>query len=73
MSWDDLSFCAEHGVGVGVGLTRGQVCKEWHRKCFDGQLWQTLDASEFYNRIPVGQLAQLICKTGPFVKRLNLR
>ncbi|TGZ79102.1 RNI-like protein [Ascodesmis nigricans] len=49
------------------------VCKEWHRKCFDGQLWQTLDASEFYNRIPVGQLAQLICKTGPFVKRLNLR
>jgi F-box/leucine-rich repeat protein 2/20 len=50
-----------------------QVSKEFHQLCFDGQLWQVLDASEFYNRISVDQLSQLIVATGSFVKHLNLR
>ncbi|KAF8543928.1 hypothetical protein BDD12DRAFT_818365 [Trichophaea hybrida] len=49
------------------------VSKEFQRLCYDGQLWKTLDASEFYNRIPVEQLSQLIVSAGSFVRHLNLR
>jgi len=60
--------------GVVLIDVRGrQVNREFHRLCYDGQLWNTIDASEFYNRIPVAQLAQLIVSAGNFVRHLNLR
>ncbi|ROW12702.1 hypothetical protein VMCG_00450 [Cytospora schulzeri] len=49
------------------------VCKEFHELCFDGQLWTSFDASEFYRDIPAESLAQIIVAAGPFIKDLNLR
>ena len=49
------------------------VSKDFHRLCFDGQLWACLDASEFYKEIPAPSLAKIIISAGPFVKDLNLR
>lgn len=49
------------------------VCKEFHDLCFDGQLWTSFDASEFYRDIPAESLAQIIVAAGPFIKDLNLR
>ncbi|KAI9769902.1 MAG: hypothetical protein M1835_006624 [Candelina submexicana] len=49
------------------------VSKAWHKTCFDGQLWTSLDASEFYRDIPGDSLAKIISSAGPFVKHLNLR
>ncbi|KAK4157236.1 F-box/LRR-repeat protein 2 [Chaetomidium leptoderma] len=50
-----------------------RVSKEFHKMCFDGQLWTSLDASEFYREIPAESLAKIIVSAGPFVKDLNLR
>ena len=50
-----------------------QVSKDWHKLCFDGQLWKTLDATGYYDRIPVDQLSKIITTAGPFVRILNLR
>lgn len=49
------------------------VCKEFHDLCFDGQLWTSFDASDFYRDIPAESLAQIIVAAGPFIKDLNLR
>ena len=49
------------------------VSRSWHKMCFDGQLWTSLDASEFYREIPPESLAKIITSAGPFVKDLNLR
>ena len=49
------------------------VSKKWYRMCFDGQLWTSLDASEFYKDIPSESLVKIMTKAGPFVKDLNLR
>ena len=49
------------------------VSKAFHQTCFDGQLWTSFDASEFYTEIPAASLANIIKKAGPFVKDLNLR
>ncbi|KUI64776.1 F-box/LRR-repeat protein 2 [Cytospora mali] len=49
------------------------ACREFHDLCFDGQLWTSFDASEFYRDIPAESLAQIIVAAGPFVKDLNLR
>ncbi|SPQ22368.1 2ac167d8-8931-4f6a-8aec-4950fc29b9a8 [Thermothielavioides terrestris] len=49
------------------------VSKEFYEMCFDGQLWTSLDASEFYREIPAEALAKIIASAGPFVKDLNLR
>jgi F-box and leucine-rich repeat protein 2/20 len=54
-----------------VRLSR--VNKEFHKICFDGQLWTCFDASEFYKEIPAESLAKIIVTAGPFVKDLNLR
>ncbi|KAA8912768.1 hypothetical protein FN846DRAFT_897474 [Sphaerosporella brunnea] len=76
-TWEDLpdevkvnvlSWCEPREL-----VQMSSVSKEFHRLCYDGQLWKTLDASEFYNRIPVGQLARLIVASGNFVRHLNLR
>ncbi|KAI1196634.1 F-box domain-containing protein [Nemania serpens] len=50
-----------------------RVSKEFHKFCFDGQLWTSFDASEFYSQIPAGSLANIIASAGPFIKDLNLR
>ncbi|GAP89252.2 putative F-box domain-containing protein [Rosellinia necatrix] len=50
-----------------------RVSKDFHKFCFDGQLWTSFDASEFYSRIPAESLANIIASAGPFVKDLNLR
>jgi F-box and leucine-rich repeat protein 2/20 len=49
------------------------VSKDFHRICYDGQLWTCFDASEFYTDIPAESLAKIIVAAGPFVKNLNLR
>lgn len=50
-----------------------RVSKSFYRFCFDGQLWTSLDASEFYQDIPADSLARIIMTAGPFIKDLNLR
>ncbi|KAJ4304459.1 hypothetical protein N0V88_002072 [Collariella sp. IMI 366227] len=50
-----------------------RVSKEFYNMCFDGQLWTSFDASEFYREIPAESLAKIIVCAGPFVKDLNLR
>ncbi|KAK8055443.1 F-box domain protein [Apiospora rasikravindrae] len=47
--------------------------KEFHRYCFDGQLWTNFDASDFYKDIPAESLVKIITAAGPFIKDLNLR
>lgn len=49
------------------------VSKEFQSLCYDGQLWQSFDASEFYTEIPAESLAKIIVAAGPFIKDLNLR
>ncbi|MCJ1355472.1 MAG: hypothetical protein MMC33_005464 [Icmadophila ericetorum] len=49
------------------------VSKRWHKMCFDGQLWTSLDATEFYQLIPSESLMKIMTSAGPFVKDLNLR
>ncbi|KAI5465738.1 hypothetical protein BGZ63DRAFT_420285 [Mariannaea sp. PMI_226] len=49
------------------------VSKSFYKTCFDGQLWATLDASEFYRDIPAESLSRIITSAGPFVRDLNLR
>ncbi|RWA13849.1 hypothetical protein EKO27_g1239 [Xylaria grammica] len=50
-----------------------RVNREFHKFCFDGQLWTSFDASEFYSQIPAESLANIIASAGPFIKDLNLR
>ena len=50
-----------------------RVSKSFYRLCFDGQLWISIDASEFYQEIPADSLSRIIAAAGPFVKDLNLR
>ncbi|KAK7989713.1 hypothetical protein PG989_010028 [Apiospora arundinis] len=49
------------------------LSKEFHRYCFDGQLWTNFDATEFYQDIPAASLVKIITAAGPFIKDLNLR
>ncbi|KAK1996759.1 F-box domain-containing protein [Colletotrichum falcatum] len=50
-----------------------RVSKVFHKICFDGQLWTSFDATEFYQIIPAESLARIIVAAGPFIKDLNLR
>ena len=49
------------------------VSKKWHKMCFDGQLWTSLDASKFYKDIPSESLVKILTSAGPFIRDLNLR
>ncbi|KAL3425986.1 F-box domain-containing protein [Phlyctema vagabunda] len=49
------------------------VSKEFYKACFDGQLWTSFDASEFYRDISAEALSKIIVAAGPFIKDLNLR
>ncbi|OJJ38993.1 hypothetical protein ASPWEDRAFT_24863 [Aspergillus wentii DTO 134E9] len=49
------------------------VSKAWHKMCFDGQLWSSVDTTEYYRQISSDSLVKIITSGGPFVKDLNLR
>ncbi|KAI1000351.1 hypothetical protein K3495_g7844 [Podosphaera aphanis] len=49
------------------------VCKKFREICYDGQLWTTFDASEFYAKITADSIARILRAADPFVKDLNLR
>ncbi|KAI9824153.1 MAG: hypothetical protein M1819_000916 [Sarea resinae] len=49
------------------------VSKTWHKMCFDGQLWISLDTAEYYREIPGEALVKIITSAGPFIRDLNLR
>lgn len=49
------------------------VSKSFRQLCYDGQLWTSFDASDFYKDIPAESLAKIVVAAGPFVKNLNLR
>ncbi|KAJ5131026.1 Leucine-rich repeat cysteine-containing subtype [Penicillium bovifimosum] len=48
------------------------VSKSWSEMCYDGQLWSTVDTTEYYSKIPSDVLVKLITSGGPFVRDLNL-
>jgi F-box/leucine-rich repeat protein 2/20 len=50
-----------------------RVSRDWHRICYDGQLWSRLDVAGFDQRIPADAIASIITKAGPFLCDLNLR
>ena len=54
-------------------IKASRVSKAWHETCFDGQLWQTIDAWDYYQMISSQQLKRIVRRAGPFVKTLNLR
>ncbi|KAK4895879.1 hypothetical protein LTR27_006049 [Elasticomyces elasticus] len=49
------------------------ISHSWHTMCFDGQLWSSLDTTDFYQDIPADALVKIITSAGPFVRDLNLR
>ncbi|EPQ63732.1 Bgt-4500 [Blumeria graminis f. sp. tritici] len=49
------------------------VSKPFRKLCYDGQLWKSFDASEFYKDISAESLTRILVAAGPFVKDLNLR
>ncbi|KAJ5551505.1 hypothetical protein N7461_006203 [Penicillium sp. DV-2018c] len=48
------------------------VSKSWREMCYDGQLWSTIDTTEYYSKIASDVLVKLITSGGPFVRDLNL-
>jgi F-box/leucine-rich repeat protein 2/20 len=50
-----------------------RVSKEWYRMCFDGQLWSSIDATDYYSQISGDALIKIITSGGPFIRDLNLR
>lgn len=49
------------------------VSREWHKLCFDGQIWANLNTEGYYSEIPSASLVKIITAAGPFVTDLNLR
>ncbi|KAL2852364.1 hypothetical protein BJX68DRAFT_64942 [Aspergillus pseudodeflectus] len=49
------------------------VCKWWNKMCYDGQLWSSIDTTDYYRDIPSDALMKIIMSGGPFIKDLNLR
>ncbi|KAL2833207.1 hypothetical protein BJY01DRAFT_93911 [Aspergillus pseudoustus] len=49
------------------------VCKWWNEMCYDGQLWSSIDTTNYYRDIPSDALMKIIMSGGPFIKDLNLR
>ena len=50
-----------------------RVSRDWHRICYDGQLWSSFDVAGFDQRITADAIASIITKAGPFLCDLNLR
>ncbi|KAK9238370.1 hypothetical protein V1525DRAFT_401384 [Lipomyces kononenkoae] len=49
------------------------VSRSWYDICYDGSLWHTIDATQYYTRLSSAQLTRLITRSGMYVKDLNLR
>ncbi|OJJ51324.1 hypothetical protein ASPZODRAFT_2106702 [Penicilliopsis zonata CBS 506.65] len=49
------------------------VSHAWRKMCYDGQLWGTIDTTDYYRDISGEALVKLITAGGPFVRDLNLR
>ncbi|KAL3468452.1 hypothetical protein BJX64DRAFT_273425 [Aspergillus heterothallicus] len=49
------------------------VCKWWNKMCYDGQLWSSIDTTDYYSNISSDALMKIIMSGGPFIKDLNLR
>lgn len=49
------------------------VSREWHKMCFDGQLWRSVVADEYYRDITANSLIAILKRAGPFIRDLNLR
>lgn len=49
------------------------VSQSWHKLCFDGQLWTSVDTEDYYQSIPSVTLVKIMTAAGPFVRDLNLR
>ncbi|PLB33308.1 F-box domain protein [Aspergillus candidus] len=49
------------------------VSKKWHKMCYDGQLWTTIDTTDYYGDVSSDGLVKIITAAGPFVRDLNLR
>ncbi|KAI6246184.1 F-box/LRR-repeat protein 2 [Erysiphe necator] len=69
----------EIAIGIFMYLTPKElvrvsiVSRRFYNFCYDGQLWTSFDASNFYKDIPAESLAKILVAAGPFVKDLNLR
>ncbi|KAK9369059.1 hypothetical protein V1509DRAFT_620994 [Lipomyces kononenkoae] len=54
-------------------LRLSAVSRSWYDICYDGSLWHTIDATQYYTRLSSSQLTRLITRSGNYVKDLNLR
>ncbi|KAK9318550.1 hypothetical protein V1524DRAFT_7554 [Lipomyces starkeyi] len=54
-------------------LKLSAVSRSWYDICYDGSLWHTIDATQYYTRLSSAQLTRLITRSGKYVKDLNLR
>lgn len=50
-----------------------RVSRSWYSMCFDGQLWDNVDTSDYYMLIPREELVKIVMAAGPFLRTLNLR
>ena len=56
-----------------INILARYTSRDWHRICYDGQLWSSFDAAGFDQRIPADAIASIITKAGPFLCDLDLR
>lgn len=75
--WSDMPHEMRISIFAHLGpkelIRISRVSKQFYRISFDGQLWTSLDASQFYQQIPAESLARIIVAAGPFINNLNLR
>jgi len=50
-----------------------RVSRDWHRVCYDGQLWGKFDVAGFAQPIPADAISTIITRAGLFLCDLNLR
>jgi F-box/leucine-rich repeat protein 2/20 len=50
-----------------------RVSRDWHRVCYEGQLWDKFDVGDFAHPIPADAVATIITRAGNFLCDLNLR
>lgn len=76
MLWFDIP--AELGIKIFAYLRpreiirSSRVSKDWHRMCYDGQLWSMLDPARLCQGIPEAALITIINAVGPFLRDLDL-
>jgi F-box/leucine-rich repeat protein 2/20 len=53
-------------------IRSSRVSKDWHRMCYDGQLWGMLDTARLCQGIPEAALITIITAVGSFLRDLDL-